>query len=76
MSRILSALGDLCSEVAADQYVPNQKWFRDMAYGALTAQSLKLSEIARALDEDDSRGRPRGLEGAGPGPAADAGEVA
>lgn len=61
MGRTLQALGEFCADLTEGQFVPNSKWFHDVAYGALTAQSLKLSEMSRALDEVTDSGEARRL---------------
>lgn len=61
MAALLDHLGDLCLALGAGQHRPNEKWLRDVCFGVLTSRSLKLSEIARALDEDDANGEPRRL---------------
>lgn len=61
MASIRRALADFCLEVAQDQYAPNQRWILDMLRGMAISHSPMLSEIGRALEEEDRHGDPRRL---------------
>lgn len=61
MGGIIRALGEFCLEIGQDQYQPNQRWMRDMLVGMAVGRSPMLSEIGRALEEEDEDGNPRRL---------------
>ena len=58
---ILRALGEVCQDLGRDQYAPNQRWLADMLHGMAVSRSPMLSEISRALEEEDENGEPRRL---------------
>ena len=58
---IHQALADFCLEAGEGQYIPQQKWIRDMIAGMIQSGSVMLSEIGRALDEQTDDGSPREL---------------
>lgn len=58
---IKAILGEVCADLSQDQYAPNQRWIADMLKGMAISRSPMLSEIGRALDEEDSNGDPRRL---------------
>ena len=58
---ILQALRALCAKLTVDQYKPQQKWVEDMVRVMATKTSPLLSQIGRALAENDRDGDPRRL---------------
>lgn len=58
---ILKALGEVCSEIGQDQFLPQKKWIYDMVRGMAVSRSPMLSEIGRSLEETDKDGDPRRL---------------
>ena len=61
MASATKALAEFCAQIGQDQYAPNQRWIADMLTGMAISRSPMLSEIGRALDEEDGEGNPRRL---------------
>lgn len=61
MASLLGLIGEFADDVGRDLYRPDQKFIRDALLGLMKSQSCRLSEWARALDENDRNGEPRAL---------------
>lgn len=61
MAALLDVVGDFADAMSRDLFRPDAKFLRDALLGLLKSQSCRLSEWARALDEDDRHGDARAL---------------